>query len=70
MNIRYLLSSAFCCPCFFAQIPIIDDKAATVLAIAFLVIFLWITEAIPMAATALLPLVLFPLLDIMPVKDV
>mgnify|MGYP000871517829 CR=1 FL=1 len=48
----------------------LDDKAAAVLAIAFLVIFLWITEAIPMAAAALLPLVLFPLLDIMPVKDV
>lgn len=48
----------------------LDAKAAKVLAIAFLVIFLWIAEAIPMAATAMLPLVLFPLLDIMPVKDV
>lgn len=47
-----------------------ETKAAEVLAIAFLVVFLWITEAIPMAATALLPLVLFPLLNIMPVKEV
>lgn len=47
-----------------------EAKAAEVLAIAFLVVFLWITEAIPMAATALLPLVLFPLLNIMPVKEV
>jgi sodium-dependent dicarboxylate transporter 2/3/5 len=48
----------------------LDVKAAKVLAIAFLVIFLWITEAIPMAASALLPLILFPLLNIMPVKEV
>ncbi len=48
----------------------LDDKAAKVLAIAFLVIFLWITEAIPMAVTAMLPLVLFPLLNIMSTKDV
>ncbi len=48
----------------------LDVKAAKVLAIAFIVIFLWITEAIPMAASALLPLILFPLLNIMPVKEV
>ena len=30
----------------------------------------WLTEAIPMAATALVPLVLFPLLGIMPGKEV
>jgi sodium-dependent dicarboxylate transporter 2/3/5 len=47
-----------------------EIKAAKVLAIALLVIFLWITEAIPMAASALLPLILFPLLNIMPVKEV
>jgi sodium-dependent dicarboxylate transporter 2/3/5 len=55
----------------FAVNPLqLDVKAAKVLAIAFLVIFLWITEAIPMAASALLPLILFPLLNIMPVKEV
>lgn len=30
----------------------------------------WLTEAIPLAATSLLPLVLFPLLEIQPVKEV
>jgi solute carrier family 13 (sodium-dependent dicarboxylate transporter), member 2/3/5 len=30
---------------------------------------LWMTEAIPIPVTALLPLVLFPLLDVAPVKD-
>ncbi len=30
----------------------------------------WLTEAIPLAATSLLPLVLFPLLEIQPVKQV
>jgi sodium-dependent dicarboxylate transporter 2/3/5 len=55
----------------FAVNPLqLDVKAAKVLAIAFIVIFLWITEAIPMAASALLPLILFPLLNIMPVKEV
>src|SRR5690554_2108783 len=29
----------------------------------------WITEAVPIAATSLLPLVLFPLLGIMGIKD-
>jgi len=39
-------------------------------AIASLMVVWWITEAIPLAATALLPLVLFPLLGISSGKDV
>lgn len=35
-------------------------------AIAVLMSILWITEAIPLAATALIPLVLFPLLSLLP----
>ena len=31
---------------------------------------LWLTEAIPIPATALLPVFLFPLCDVMPAKDV
>lgn len=45
--------------------PIITYTAAT----AFLMAFWWITEAIPIGATSLLPLVLFPLLGIMNGKD-
>lgn len=39
-------------------------------AIAILMVTWWITEALPLAATALLPLVLFPLLGITSGKDV
>ena len=38
-------------------------------AVGILMAVWWITEAIPIAATALLPLVLFPVLDIAPIKD-
>jgi sodium-dependent dicarboxylate transporter 2/3/5 len=39
-------------------------------AVALLMATWWITEAIPIPATALLPLILFPLLGILPAKDV
>jgi solute carrier family 13 (sodium-dependent dicarboxylate transporter), member 2/3/5 len=39
-------------------------------AVAFLMAFWWITEAIPLAATSLLPIVLFPMLGIMNGKKV
>jgi len=38
-------------------------------AVMIMVIF-WITEALPLAITALLPLVLFPTMSIAPSKDV
>lgn len=47
----------------------VDTKAAKVFAIAFFVIFLWITEALPMAVSAMLPLILFPLLNITTAKE-
>ncbi len=40
-----------------------------VVAVAGLMATWWITEAIPIAATALVPLVLFPLLDVSPIGD-
>lgn len=42
----------------------VDNSADKVLAIAGLMITWWITDAIPMAVVALLPLILFPLLHI------
>ncbi|MCE2758907.1 MAG: anion permease, partial [Chitinophagaceae bacterium] len=41
-----------------------DPLPSKVLAIAFLMIGWWITEALPMPVVALLPLVLFPLMGI------
>jgi solute carrier family 13 (sodium-dependent dicarboxylate transporter), member 2/3/5 len=45
----------------------VKPEAQTVIAFAVLMIGLWVTEAIPMAVTALLPLILFPLSGIAPI---
>ena len=48
----------------------VDAKAVKVLAAAALMITWWVTEAMPMPAVALVPLVLFPLMGIAPIKEV
>jgi sodium-dependent dicarboxylate transporter 2/3/5 len=48
----------------------VAEKAAIVLAIAILMIIWWVTEALPMPVVALLPLVLFPLLNIADLRTV
>ena len=60
---------------FFFILFIIPDNAMSpaaqrMAAIALLMAVWWITEAIPIPATALLPIVLFPLLEIMKTGDV
>jgi solute carrier family 13 (sodium-dependent dicarboxylate transporter), member 2/3/5 len=47
----------------------VDDKARTVLAVAFLMIVWWVLDAMPLAVVALVPLVLFPLLNIGSLKE-
>lgn len=48
----------------------VAERASIVLAIAVLMITWWVTEALPMPVVALLPLVLFPLLNIADLKTV
>jgi len=47
-----------------------SDHAKAVFAISIWMIVWWVTEAIPIYATALLPLGLIPVLGVLPVKDV
>ena len=47
-----------------------NEPASRLAAVAALMAIWWITEAIPLFATALLPLVFFPLLGIMPGKEI
>jgi sodium-dependent dicarboxylate transporter 2/3/5 len=49
---------------------IISNKADTVIAIALWMVCWWITEAVSISVTALLPLLLFPIFKVMPIADV
>ncbi|MDN3204391.1 SLC13 family permease [Algoriphagus sediminis] len=64
----YLGPLAFVLVYFFADSPDLNKDAQSMLGIALWMAIWWITEAIPIAATAFLPLVLFPLLNILPIK--
>ncbi|CAM1366983.1 Sodium-dependent dicarboxylate transporter sdcS [Tenacibaculum xiamenense] len=52
------------------NIEFISDKADAVISVAIWMITWWITEAVSISVTALLPLVLFPLLKTMSIGDV
>ncbi|TCK67349.1 sodium-dependent dicarboxylate transporter 2/3/5 [Winogradskyella wandonensis] len=54
----------------FSSINFISEAADTVIAIALWMVIWWITEAVSISVTALLPLLLFPLFKIMPIADV
>ena len=54
----------------FSGIELVSEAADTVIGIALWMLIWWITEAVSISVTALLPLVLFPLFKIMPMAEV
>lgn len=55
---------------FFVSSPGLNPTAQAMLGLAIWMAIWWITEAIPIAATAFLPLIFMPLLGILPIADV
>ena len=53
-----------------SQLELISSSADTVIAVAIWMLIWWISEAVSISVTALLPLVLFPLFKIMPMAEV
>ena len=49
---------------------LVSEKGDAVIAVAVWMLIWWITEAVSISVTALLPLLLFPLLKILPIADV
>ena len=50
--------------------PLLRTQGDAVIAVALWMVTWWLTEAVSISVTALLPLLLFPLLDIMPIAEV
>jgi solute carrier family 13 (sodium-dependent dicarboxylate transporter), member 2/3/5 len=70
-KVIYLISGPllFCLILFGVDIQGLDPKAKAVLATTIWIAIWWITEVIPIAVTALLPLILFPLTGSMGIKE-
>ncbi len=46
----------------------LNDRAWIVCSLAVLMVIWWVTEAVPLPVTSLLPIIVLPLLDVMPIK--
>ena len=66
----YLGPLAFIVLIFFVEFNNLNHSAQAMLALAAWMAIWWISEALPIAATAFLPLILMPLLDILPIAAV
>lgn len=60
----------FCALLFVDNFEPANPKLNTMAAIALLMAILWITEAIPLAVTSLIPLILFPIAEILPAEEI
>ena len=69
-QIGLLLGPSFFIFLQFLTLDGLSSQATTVIALAAWMIFWWITEAVSISVTALLPLVVFPLFDIMSMNEV
>ena len=54
----------------FLPFTLVSETGDAVIAVASWMVIWWITETVHIAVTALLPLILFPLLKVMPIADV
>lgn len=54
---------------YFATATTLDETARITASVAVLMVVFWVTEALPMAATALLPLALLPTLGVMSIQN-
>ena len=63
-QIGLLLGPSFFILSQFSTVDGLSSKAITVIALAAWMVSWWITEAVSISVTALLPLVVFPLFDI------
>ncbi len=51
-------------------IELLSEQGDAVIAVAVWMVIWWVTDAVSISVTALLPLILFPLLNVMPIADV
>ncbi len=70
LRIVSLIGGALVALLFFYLNPLgLNDHAVKVLSIAILMVSWWVTEAMPLPAVALLPIILFPLLKISSIEE-
>jgi len=69
-KVGFILGPLLCVIFYNLPFEIINDNADKVIAIALWMISWWITEAVSISVTALIPLTIFPLLGIMEMKTV
>jgi len=63
-------AAAFCFVILIGDFDPLKPQINTMTAIAILMAILWITEAIPLAATSLIPLIFFPITGLLPAEEI